>query len=217
MKITLSFLSVFRDWRLIREMKEKPWLISRITNPSEWVQLAAVKKDASFIGLIAHPTEKVQLEAISRNATLIKDIHNPTEKVQLIAVRKDPHVITEIRRPCQEACKEAIKEYFGNIGPINNSRVLVAATQKLFKAILEIENRYCKMKTDASFSDSTLDKARLVDKADGFRIEKISQALLVFKKEVGIVLSQHNGWNRSGLKQPVPLVNKNKKEIIINH
>lgn len=195
--------------------ERKIWLISRVANPSEWVQMTAVKKDASFIGLIAHPTEKVQMTVVKNyrgsichiqyptenmqlyvvkgNPKEIRNIQRPTERVQLAAVRKDPYVITEIMRPCQEACKEAIKKYFGDIGPVNNSPALVVATQKLFKQLLEIEKIYCKMKGDAFLTDNPsgkarlVDEIRLVDKADWFRVEKISQALLVFKEEAGII------------------------------
>lgn len=69
-------------------IKNKPFAIDYIDNPSEDLQLEAVKQNAYVIEYITNPTEKVQLEAIRETITSIRYIKNPTDKVIEEVVKK---------------------------------------------------------------------------------------------------------------------------------
>ena len=69
-------------------IKNKPFAIDYIKNPSEDLQLEAVKQNGYAIEYIKNPTEKVQLEAVREIITSIRYIKNPTDKVIEEVVKK---------------------------------------------------------------------------------------------------------------------------------
>nr|DAS04608.1 MAG TPA: protein of unknown function (DUF4116) [Caudoviricetes sp.] len=90
----------------LKRIKENPFTIRFIKNPSEEMQLWAVRKEELTIGYIDNPSEEIQLEAIEQNGLMIKYIDNPSETVQLIAVRENIKAIEYIKNPT-----DAVLEY----------------------------------------------------------------------------------------------------------
>ena len=62
-------------------IKNNPFAIDYINNPSEDLQLEVIKQNGYAIEYINNPTEKVQLEAVREIITSIRYINNPTDKV----------------------------------------------------------------------------------------------------------------------------------------
>jgi hypothetical protein len=98
----------FTDDELIIIIKEYPYFLSKLSELSEKVQLAAVYEDSQAIEHIKVPTEKVQLKAVEKDGTNIYYIKNPTEKVQLIAVKDSAYNISFINNPSEKIQIEAI-------------------------------------------------------------------------------------------------------------
>jgi hypothetical protein len=73
----------------IAKIKNNPFDIRNIRNPSEQLQLFAVSLAGDVIQYIKNPTEKVQLAAVNKNPFDIKYIINPSEEVQLAAVKQN--------------------------------------------------------------------------------------------------------------------------------
>ena len=72
--------------KIIQKIKQDPFYIKHIKNPSEKVQLAAVRQYGSSISCIDNPSEKVQLAAINKYGSSIYFIKNPTEKAIQAAI-----------------------------------------------------------------------------------------------------------------------------------
>lgn len=90
-------------------IKNKPFAIDYIKNPSEDLQLEAVKQNGYAIEYINNPSERVQIEAIKQYPFNIEYIHNPSEKLQLEAVKENPLAIIYIKNPTEKVIQEAIK------------------------------------------------------------------------------------------------------------
>ena len=55
--------------------------------------LSKVKQDPYAIRFIHNPSIEIQLEAIKQDPNSIQYIHNPSENVQLQAIKQDPNAI----------------------------------------------------------------------------------------------------------------------------
>lgn len=73
--------------RMIELIKDDPYSIQFIVNPSEQLQLYAIKLDPYSIRHINKPSELVQLAAINKNVYLIEYINNPSESIQLESIK----------------------------------------------------------------------------------------------------------------------------------
>ena len=62
----------------LEKVRNDPYVIRHIKNPSLEVQLAAVRQDGYAIMYIKNPSEKVQIVAIMQNPDAIKYIKEPT-------------------------------------------------------------------------------------------------------------------------------------------
>lgn len=72
----------------LEEIKEYPFSIQYMNNPSEDILLEAVRRFPNLIQYINNPSERVQLEAIKYNLFAIKQIHNPSDKVLQEAIKQ---------------------------------------------------------------------------------------------------------------------------------
>ena len=71
---------------LIRIVKNDPFYIKSIENPSEKVQLEALKNYVFAIKCIKNPTEEIQLKSVQQHGSSIFYIENPTEEVIRTAI-----------------------------------------------------------------------------------------------------------------------------------
>lgn len=72
----------------IESVKEYPFSIKYMNNPSENILLEAVRRFPNVIQYINNPSERVQLEAIKYNSFAIEQIHNPSDKVLQEAIKQ---------------------------------------------------------------------------------------------------------------------------------
>jgi hypothetical protein len=94
-------------------VKQNPFAIRGIDNPSPEVQLAAVNQNANAIMNIDNPTPEVQLAAVKQNPFAIRGIDNPSPEVQMAAVKQDEYAIRRIDNPSPEALALYKKLYGG--------------------------------------------------------------------------------------------------------
>jgi hypothetical protein len=90
-----------REEAHLKLVNQDPYLISKMKNPSEAVQLAAVKKDPDVFGAIKNPSEAAQLAAVEQDGMILSSIDNPSEAVQMAAVTTDWQAIQYIRNPSE--------------------------------------------------------------------------------------------------------------------
>ena len=90
-------------------IKNDPYAIQHMENPSEEAQLEAVKYDGRLIKFINNPSEAVQLEAVSDDGYAIGHINNPSESVQLEAVKQNCYAIRVIENPSEQVKLEVVK------------------------------------------------------------------------------------------------------------
>lgn len=94
----------------IESVKEYPFFVKYLNNPSEKVQLEAVKESPFVIEDIENPSEKVQLVAVKQNPYIIRNIYNPSEKVQLEAIKQDVSTIKSIKNPTDKIIQAVLKQ-----------------------------------------------------------------------------------------------------------
>ena len=123
-------------------VKQNPYAIKFIDNPSEKVQLAAVNQDGLAIEFIKNPSEEVQLAAVKQNGYAIQHIKNPSEAVKLAAVKKYGYAIEYIENPSENVQLAAVKQNGYAIEYIKNpsEAVKLAAVNNNGCAIQYIKN-----------------------------------------------------------------------------
>ena len=94
-----------------RKVKENPYNVEYINNPSEEIKILAVKGKAGCITYINNPSEALQLQAVKKDGFAIQNIKNPSEKVQLEAVKKTDCVISFIKNPTDRVIREVINNF----------------------------------------------------------------------------------------------------------
>ena len=94
-----------------RKVKENPYNVEYINNPSEEIKILAVKGKASCIMYINNPSEALQLQAVKKDGFAIQNIKNPSEKVQLEAVKETDCVISFIKNPTDRVIREVINNF----------------------------------------------------------------------------------------------------------
>ena len=151
-KEVINFFNL-REKRNITMIKQDPFSIKFIHNPSEKVQLVAIQREPSVIGDIKFPTAKAQIMAVEKNTgliTLIKSpceeaqriavnqdpfalsLINPSEKVQIAAIEQDPYAIRYINDPTEDVQLIAVNKDPNSLELINDptEKVKLAAVQK---------------------------------------------------------------------------------------
>lgn len=68
-------------------IRNNPYVIDRIENPSEEMQLLAVQMNGLALQYIKHPSEAVQKAAVANTARAIQFIDHPSEDMLLQAVQ----------------------------------------------------------------------------------------------------------------------------------
>ena len=93
----------------LKRIKENPFTIRFIKNPSEEMQLWAVRKEELTIGYIDNPSETVQLIAVRENIKAIEYIKNPTDAVLEYILHKDYNELQEVIKLIENDLKEEIE------------------------------------------------------------------------------------------------------------
>jgi len=81
--------------------------IAYMRNPSRAVRVASVKNAPYSIRMLPNPTEEEHLAAVGIRGVIIRYIKNPTPAVQLAAVKNDPKSIEYIANPTAAAVAAA--------------------------------------------------------------------------------------------------------------
>lgn len=111
LQIYEDFLNIVDESTQKALIKEDPYEIRYIKNPSEEVQLIAVKGYGQAIEDIKDPSEIVQLEAVKKYSFAINYIKNPSELVQLESIKEDIYLIEYIKNPSELVQLEVVKNY----------------------------------------------------------------------------------------------------------
>jgi len=85
------------DEELFSRIKNNPYLIKYVENPSEELQLIAIRHDPSSVCNIQYPTEKVQNTILRWGGIWwISDIRHPSESIQDYVIKNDPQLFIKI-------------------------------------------------------------------------------------------------------------------------
>lgn len=120
-----------KEKEIIEKLKENPWSIEHIENPTEemclyvvskaWNALKYIKEPSCdvikkaieskgwAIQFVKDPSLELQKLAVEKDYDSIKYIKNPTTEVQVISVKKDWSALKFIENPSEEAEIEGIK------------------------------------------------------------------------------------------------------------
>ena len=66
-------------------IKENPFALQYLVNPSELVQLLGVKQVGCSVKYLEYPSEQVQLAAVKRDGFAIQYLKNPSKQVKAAA------------------------------------------------------------------------------------------------------------------------------------
>ena len=94
-------------------IKEDPFRIDEIENPSKELQIIAIKKNPFAIIGIKNPSLFIQIMAVKKSPDVIINIKKPYEQVQLIAINSNKSYFDLIDFPTKNV-KKIIKEYIKN-------------------------------------------------------------------------------------------------------
>ena len=90
-------------------VRENPFSINYIKNPSEFLQLIAVQENGFAIKNIENPSENIQLAAVEENPWAIRYIENPSTTIIIKAIDADPTVFKIVTNPSRIAQLTAVK------------------------------------------------------------------------------------------------------------
>jgi hypothetical protein len=125
----------------IRLVEYLPYSISKITNPSERVQLAAVSIEGDVIKYISNPSKEVKLAAVRNRGRAIAYIEDPDEDIKRTAVTENGYSIRYISNPSLLIQMTAIDDASGAIRYIKNpiEQIQLYAVNKASYSIEDIE------------------------------------------------------------------------------
>lgn len=98
-----NFFQNMNEYNQLRFVKNNPYSIEYIENPSETIQFASVNVFGEAIKYIRNPSEDVQIDAVRNYGLSIRHIKNPSEDVQIEAVRNNGNSINYIENPYVKA------------------------------------------------------------------------------------------------------------------
>ena len=134
----------------IQAVKEDPWKIDYIKNPSRDVLITAIKEDPyvlSHINFILNdmsPELKQELQsiAVKQNGFAVSCIDNPSEEIQLMAILQKPGAIKYIKHPSEEVQLAAVRREPMVIGmmPYASEEVQIIAVEEFPAVIHWIKN-----------------------------------------------------------------------------
>ena len=91
-------------------IRNNPYVIGRIENPTEEMQLLAVQLNGQALQYITNPSPAVQEAAIANTARAIQFIDNPSEDIKLQAVRAGWNNLSYLENPSQELIDAALDQ-----------------------------------------------------------------------------------------------------------
>ena len=91
-------------------IRNNPYVIGRIENPTEEMQLLAVQLNGQALQYITNTSPAVQEAAIANTARAIQFIENPSEDIKLQAVRAGWNNLSYLDNPSQELIDAALDQ-----------------------------------------------------------------------------------------------------------
>lgn len=109
-----------KEKEILNRIKENPWAIEYIENPTEEMCLYAVSKAWNALKYIKEPSYEVIKKAIESKGWAIQFVKNPSLELQELAVEKDYDSIKYIKNPASEIQIISVKKDWSAIKYIEN-------------------------------------------------------------------------------------------------
>lgn len=95
----------------LRILKNDPWFIQYIDNPTEEMCLTAVRANGFTLKYIKKQTEEMCLEAVKQYGVVLRDVLVQTKKIIAAALKQNPKAIEHIQEPFKSIFANLIIKY----------------------------------------------------------------------------------------------------------